>query len=501
MMEWDSLLKGTRRKRNSITSHKVDCETATKDSRNPMERDFDRILFLAPTRRLSDKTQVFPLDKNDSVRTRLTHSYEVANLARGIGTRLVYEHAELFENYHTSDRIERSIPSLLATIGLAHDLGNPPFGHQGESAIGNWFEINKVKVFSDNVDCSDYKDFIAFDGNSQTIRLLTRLQILNDEFGIDLTYASLAALLKYPQSSEFVFEQKEKIRDWKESKTKLSCEENPHQLVWKKHGFFKSEENIIKDIWTETGLELGVRHPLTYIMEACDDIAYSVLDAEDIVKKGLASFSDLVNYLKLHAFDCNLVKNVVEKAIQKNEEYSKQELSPAELNELSMQMFRVYAMGELVNGIVRTFVEKHDSLLNGKEQPKDLMSLSDGKVLCDTLKDFDKRWGYRNKTVLKLELEGHNYIQELMDMLWIGIHGRIDKSNDSMTPFGKYAYEKISENYRRVFENDKNEMSMMYREAQLLTDAISGMTDSYLITLHTELKKLYKRNDYKLKDF
>ena len=124
---------------------------------------------------------------------------------------------------------------------------------------------------------------------------------------------------------------------------------------------------------------------------------------------------------------------------------------------------------------------------------KDLIGESKGDNLCCALKSFDLKWGYLHKSVLKLELEGNNYIQELMDMLWQGIHGRLSKSYNSQTPFGRYAYQKISENYRRVFEDPSNEMDEDYKEAQLLTDAISGMTDSYLIDLHDELINL--KND------
>jgi len=235
MLSWVDLLNQGRRKdklKEGVTS-------ATANGRYEIERDYDRILFSAPTRRLADKTQVFPLDKNDSVRTRLTHSHEVATLARSIGLRLVYEKASLFEGAGTSEFIQRSIPALLAAIGLVHDLGNPPFGHQGEYAIRNWFDKNKKEVF--NGETEDAFDFLNFDGNAQTVRLVTKLQILNDQFGLNLTYATLAALLKYPVSSKNISKDK-----------------------WKKQGFFKSEEKIVAEVWGVTGLSEGVRHPLTY---------------------------------------------------------------------------------------------------------------------------------------------------------------------------------------------------------------------------------------------
>lgn len=480
-MDWKKLLNEARRKDiHGTNQQRIGTETA--NGRHEIERDYDRILFATPTRRLADKTQVFPLDINDSVRTRLTHSHEVANLARGIGIRLTFELKQhIFGDDLESVIVEREVPALLAAIGLAHNLGNPPFGHQGEIAIQHWFKKNKKIVFGESPE--DYiQDFLKFDGNSQTFRLVTKLQILNDNFGLNLTYATLASMLKYPLSSTSTQEPK----------------------VWEKHGFFLSEMNIVNDIWEQVGLREGVRHPLTYIMEACDDIAYSVLDAEDTVKKGLASFYDLVDCLESivpasippeRAEGFALIKTLISKIKHKNEEFKKEKLSPAELNDMSMQMFRVFAIATLINAVVDAFKDNISEFKNLDCKFENLIELSHGNELCSALKEFDYLWGYRHKSVLKLELEGHNYIQNLMSMLWEGIHGRLRKEHNSTTPFGKYAYQKISENYRRVFEDPGNIMPIIYKEAQLLTDAISGMTDSYLIIVHDELKLLYKNDN------
>jgi dGTPase len=510
-MEWNKLLNNGRRKDKDKQSRSTQTpdELRTINHREEIERDYDRILFLAPTRRLSDKTQVFPLEQNDSVRTRLTHSHEVSNLARSIGTQLAYENEKIFMDYKLEGHggvITRTLPSILAAIGLAHDLGNPPFGHQGESAIQSWFNKHAENIFPKNNNNYPlyYNDFLKFDGNSQTMRLLTQLQILNDKFGINLTYGTLAAMLKYPQSSSFVASKKSEIQKNKELNNKNPDLCPNDDLIWSKHGFFYSEQNIIKDIWTETGLSEGVRHPLTYIMEACDDIAYSVLDAEDIVKKRLASFDDLIShleyYIEEHSQEKQLeeeiavIKTLIERSQNKKKEFSKPELNltPAELNDISMQMFRVYAIGSLVEAVTQAFIDHQNKLLDTIHPAKDLMSLSKGNSLCKSLKIFDFKWGYKNESVLKLELQGHNYINGLMDMMWIGIHGRLNKKDPqkSNTPFGKYVYGRISENYRRVFEDKNNPLPEQYKEAQLLTDAISGMTDSYLIDLYNELKQI-----------
>lgn len=467
MLDWTILLNDARRKDRA--SKELAARTA--NGRFEIERDYDRILFAAPTRRLADKTQVFPLDKNDSVRTRLTHSHEVATLARSIGLRLVYEQESIFKCEKDSQFLQRSIPALLASIGLVHDLGNPPFGHQGEYAIQNWFKKHAKIVFEGFE--GDAADFLSFDGNAQTVRLVTKLQILNDNFGLNLTYATLAALLKYPVSIGDV-----------------------HKDKWKKQGFFKSEESIVSEIWHETGLSSGVRHPLTYIMEACDDIAYSVLDAEDTVKKGLASYYDLIRFLEQKCGGDEVGKNVISLAKQHSDKFEKSGLSPQELNDCSMQMFRVHAITAMVSAVVQTFASKVDFYLSGQAAYKGVISESNAAVLCKYLKEFDESYGFRHRSVLELELKGNNYIEETMDMLWVGIHGALNETNkfDSVSPFGKYAYSRISESYRRIFKDESSSLSIAYKEAQLLADAISGMTDSYLITLHSELKPLYDRH-------
>jgi dGTPase len=266
-------------------------------SRTETERDFDRVLFATPTRRLGDKTQVFPLEKNESVRTRLTHSHEVSALARSIGTHLAHNAIgdAIVKNACDSlgaehaIKIRRAIPSMLAAVGLAHDLGNPPFGHQGEEAIRAWIERNKQRLFeptkknaaeinSDLRRLTDQhkSDFLLFEGNAQTLRTVSRLQVVKDDRGLNLTMGTLAALMKYTVGS-----------------TNLGGKKGP--TACKKVGFFASEQPLVRLIQKDTGLDDGLRHPLTYIMEACDDIAYSVVDAEDAVKKQIVSFSDLMD--------------------------------------------------------------------------------------------------------------------------------------------------------------------------------------------------------------
>lgn len=457
----------------------VGSQSTSSETRTDIERDYDRILFSTPVRRLADKTQVFPLEKNDSVRTRLTHSHEVSNLARSIGTTLAFAHKIAGE----SDRAKRDIPALLAAIGLAHDLGNPPFGHQGEAAIQSWFKDHQDKVLDERhrpMSTQQKQDFLKFEGNAQAFRLVTRLQLLNDEFGLDLTYATLSAMMKYPCRSHEVT-----------SDGSAAC---------KKHGFFSSEGEIAELVQKKVGLALGKRHPFAYVMEACDDIAYVVLDVEDAVKKGLASFSDLLSYIEHHANGDALVKEVVQESRAKHHQYRNEapNLSPAELNDVSMQRFRAFAISALVLSATTTFMSEQyrESFLTG-EQPKSLLALSSGERLRKVLKDFAMVHAYNNRAVLELELEGYNVLRGLMDIFWEAITDVDDSTNPKAKrrhPFNRYVYGRISENYRRVYEATPRGQSTRYHECVLLTDMMSGMTDSYAMSLYEELAPM--KRDY-----
>ena len=451
-LDWRKLLSPIRRK--EIEGEKESVGTGI--GRKELERDYDRILFATPTRRLADKTQVFPLETNDSVRTRLTHSHEVSNLARSIGVRLAYDHsARVFRGLADKLEVKRTVPALLAAVGLAHDLGNPPFGHQGEKTIGQWCKERDYQL----------RDFTEFDGNCQTFRLLTRLHLLNDNFGLNLTCATLAALLKYPVFSK-------------------------DQCGFKKFGIFESERNVADQVWAETGLGKGIRHPLAYVMEACDDIAYSVLDAEDVVKKRYASFNDLMDVLAVST-DCK-TKSVRCKTLAKNREFRRQKLSPWELTELSMQMFRVIAISEMVKSATDTFVCHIDDILNADVPDNfEIVANSDVADLCCRLKAFDRDNGFLHPDVLRLELEGHNRISRTMTYIWSAIEER--HSGGTSSRFGDYTYSRISENYRRVY--DMNDTPSCADRLHLLCDQISGMTDRYLMSLDNELTELRSGSD------
>ena len=322
-------------------------------------------------------------------------------------------------------------------------------------AIRDWFVHNKKKT-------KKHDDFLCFDGNPQTFRLLTRLQVLNDDFGLNLTVATLSALAKYPCFHDS--KDREKFR---------------------KFGIFETERDIAEEVWRTTGLREGMRHPLAYITEACDDIAYSVIDAEDTVKKGYASFYDLMDFLDSNAPKDNVTKDIIKASRRKNRDFKTTTLSSRELNDISMLMFRVKAISTMVVSATNVFVKNIDRIMNGFV-PKgfSLINKSNCQNLCRNLKEFDKRNGYLHREVLELELEGSNYIMGTMDLLWKAI----SESPEKRGAYEKYAYGSISENYRRVYEASPMKR---YDRQRLLCDAISGMTEQHLIRIHDELRNLY----------
>jgi dGTPase len=467
MLSWDKLLNPTRRKDLHGEGEKAN----TGAGRTALERDYDRILFATPTRRLVAKTQVYPMEKNVSVRNRLTHSYEVSNLARSIGTQLVFVEKfreKVFGDLHEiSDEkgniqihIKRDVPSILAAVGLAHDLGNPPFGHQGEIAMQQWFADCKIKNSEIAVD----QDFLAFDGNAQTFRLLARLQVLNDEYGLNLTTATLAALVKYP-----------------------TIYGSQNKNGFKKHGIFQSEKNVIKEVWEQTGLTEGVRHPLAYVMEACDDIAYSIIDAEDTVKKGYASFYDLIDYLDTNSKNDPVIIELIKESREWNLKFKKQNTNFKEINELSMQMFRVFAISKMIPAATQAFIDNIDAMMAGKIQNGfELISHSASAGLCSIVKDFDKKYGFQHKDVLKLELQGSNYIKGFMSEIWSSID-LLDEIRKNK-PYERFIYGSISENYKNVFS--ESNATIEYKKMQLMCDSISGMTEPYLIEKYDEFKQI-----------
>lgn len=457
-------------------------ETAIVDAdplswRSVFQQDYDRLLFSTPVRRLSDKTQVWPMDENDGVRTRLTHSHEVANLARSIGSRITHVDSEIFDA-----NLNTVVQPILWAIGLAHDLGNPPFGHQGEVAIGTWFDTRKSWIFSQlNADDGSelakpvsekyHLEFLKFDGNPQTLRLITKLQTHVDHVGIDLAAATLAASLKYPVSAE--------NRDKKKPSVK-------------KVGYFASEEEVVKWFRSETGLNERQRHPLTWIMEACDDVAYSILDVDDVMKKGIISPEDVLARMQSsETVKSHDVVSIIAKAFKKTD-LGNRHVSVT--RDIKIAYMRAYLMEALLSEASDAFLCAKDRIFSFSEDQKPLL---EGSTLCDFLKEIAQDHAFSYPAVLKAEAVGAVALGEILDFFWTAISDREDfddLSSRRISPSAKFGWSLISSNYieqaERLAKGDAEYSSVRYAELRLLTDMVSGMTDTFAMKLWNDLKAL-----------
>lgn len=445
--------------------------------RSPFQHDHDRLLFSTPVRRLSDKTQVWPMDENDGVRTRLTHSHEVANLARSIGTRISKHPSQPFKNVD----LHEAIQPILSAIGLAHDLGNPAFGHQGEVAIGQWFNQRKKWIFTQQSESKQealtaavpgalWPEFTDFDGNPQTLRLITQLQTSQGFVGLDLTAATLAASLKYAVATTG--------RD----KGKPSI---------KKFGYFDSEAQIVAWIRKETGLQEGQRHPLTWIMEACDDIAYSVLDTDDLLKKEIISPDDVLVILRNDPIlkDAEPVKRLEAKFQDVAKGGRRSEIT----RDIKIGYVRAYLIEALIKEASDTFIRNCGAIFALNYE----VPLMEKSVLCSCLKGIARQYAFSHRSILRTEAMGVAAIDALMTAFWDAISLR-QKSDDIMSSRvggrARYVYSLISPNYleeaHRAGAGNGAAASMRYRELRLLTDMVSGMTDTFAIKLWRELEAI-----------
>lgn len=381
MMNWEQLLslkrQGDKGKRLRIEQD---------DTRLGFEVDYDRIIFSSAFRSLQDKTQVIPLSKTDFVHTRLTHSLEVSVVGRSIG-RLVgkkiiekYPHLQEIHGYQAND-----FGAIVAAASLAHDIGNPPFGHSGEKAIGEYFSIGRGLQFKDQLTPKQWQDLIDFEGNANGFSVLTSSRP-GIEGSIRLTYAVLGAFMKYPKES------------LPKKPTSKICD--------KKYGFFQSDAAFFKEVADELGLipnksgdDIGYeRHPLAYLVEAADDICYTIIDFEDGINLGLVSEDYALEYL------IKLVKNTIDTA----------KYQTLTTKEDRISYLRALAIGNLINDAVQVFVDNEEAILKG-EFPFALTDKSQYKAQIDDIIKLSVKNIYQSHEVIEKELTGYQIINNLLD--------------------------------------------------------------------------------------
>ncbi len=472
-MDWEKLLS---EKRIRDLDEVASANPSRPDERTQHGRDYDRAIFSTPVRRMQDKTQVFPLDPNDSVRTRLTHSLEVSNIARNMARSIgnwLLEEGEI----KTSQQRD-SIEIIAATCGLIHDLGNPPFGHAGEDAIQEWFEEQskknkKLLKFKGRGDAKKLKkDFLKFEGNAQTIRLISKLQVLADFHGLNFTCATMSAAFKYIASAN-------EITKRVHEKSKL--------------GYFTSEQDLVEKIQKETGTK-NARNPITYIVEAADDIAFSVVDIEDGIKKGVISWDALEDKLgeefEKALPDCpqsdkHMLDNCLKAARELVGKAQKTIPEKGRAHDNTMaQSFRIHVIIESAKAIQEAFKANYEKIMNG-DYPNELFEDSKAGALITACKEVGQKYIYCSKETLKLELMGRRIIHDLMDVFWEGA----SKGSKEERGFARKIFELTSRNYRVVYDKAIKEENFpdTYCCMQLMTDYICGMTDTFACTLHKRL--------------
>ena len=381
MMNWEQLLS---LKRQGDTSKRLRKEQD--ETRLGFEVDYDRIIFSAAFRSLQDKTQVIPLSKTDFVHTRLTHSLEVSvvgrSLGRLVGKKILEKHPYLKEihGYQAND-----FGAIVAAASLAHDIGNPPFGHSGEKAIGEYFSIGNGQKFKSQLTEKEWQDLIDFEGNANGFSVVTGTRP-GVEGGLRLTYATLGAFMKYP---------------------KESLPKKPTQnIADKKYGFFQQDKSFFKEVANELGLipnktgnDIGYeRHPLAYLVEAADDICYTIIDFEDGINLGLVCEDYALEYL------IKLVKDSIDSS----------KYNALTTKEDRISYLRALAIGSLINDAVQVFIENEEAILKG-QFPFALTDKSKYKAQMNDIIKLSVKNIYQSREVIEKEINGYQIINNLLD--------------------------------------------------------------------------------------
>ena len=442
-MNWESLLS---LKRFGDTAKRL--RKHQDETRLGFEVDYDRIIFSSAFRSLQDKTQVIPLSKTDFVHTRLTHSLEVSVVGRSLGRlagqKLLEKHPQLKEihGYRFND-----FGAIVAAASLAHDIGNPPFGHSGEKAIGEFFTTGNGQQYKDQLSPKEWQDIIDFEGNANGFKLLTESRE-GVEGGLRLSYATLGAFMKYPKES-------------------LPKKPTRH-IADKKFGFFQSEKEGFKEIALELGLlatragkdSSFSRHPLTYLVEAADDICYTIIDFEDGINLGLISEDYALEYL------IKLVKDSINTKKYHSLKYKEDRLS----------YLRALAINTLISDAIAIFIANEDAILDGsfavslldkskyEAQITDIINLSIAKI-------------YQSQEVIEKEIAGYKIISDILDVYTTAL---IRTKEDKASNYDKLMLSTLPEFYQ------KTEVSV-YTILLNTCCYVASLSDSAAVHIHNKI--------------
>ncbi|MFC3627646.1 deoxyguanosinetriphosphate triphosphohydrolase [Vogesella amnigena] len=443
-MQWEQLLSTRRFK----VQDGVVCETHTPATlegaaglRSDFHIDHDRLVFSSAFRRLGRKTQVHPLAANDHTHNRLTHSVEVASVGRSLGNRVgaMMQSAGLLPAGYTPF----DIGGVVQVACLAHDIGNPPFGHTGEEALRDWFRDPRHGHLLDDLTAAERADIQTYEGNAHGLRMVASLEMYRGEGGMRLTSAALGALIKYPWASDA-----------------------PRAQARGKFNFYRTELPYFERVALELGLlQKGphewARHPLSYLMEAADDICYAILDLEDAVEIGI---------LDVHEFE-RLFNHFgeTERVWQTDDVRQK------------CAMLRGIAIGRCVAEVAEKFMLHQDTLLTGSFQGKDLIDACapDIKETLLAAKDLASHKVYRHRTKLVTELASYPCIATVLDVLAPAVHTRVTQGGTALNARQNLAL--------GLLPQPLPEDITLYQAYMRVLDYIGAMTDNYAANLAREI--------------
>ena len=467
-MEWDKLLSPKRAGNYQRTGKRGN------DLRSEFEKDYHRIIGSSAFRRLQDKTQVFPLDKSDFIRTRLTHSLEVSSFAKSLGQNIAQYLLQNQKDPSFTLQTKADICDILQCAGLIHDIGNPPFGHFGEEAIRDWFVRRlprmtyKGKEITHILNRQMLQDLYHFEGNAQALRQVSKLHFLVNANGMNLTYGLLSTIIKYPVSSLKMHPKSGNIRE-------------------KKMGYFYSEQELFDDIQESTGTH-GSRHPLTFILEAADDIAYRTADIEDAFKKGCISYDTLLREIREWQERSGCDPSRLDPVGMLEHQYQNGVDRKAKNPQLyAVQNWVVRLQSALIFCATYGFTSHYSSIMEGT-YGCDLFRNTYGDWVTEALGDIAYRYAFTSRPILELEIAAGSILNFLLDRLVPAV--LYYDTEVPMQMLEKKMVALISENYKQTYQTysrGKSESERLYLRLLLATDFISGMTDSYAKDLYQKL--------------
>jgi dGTPase len=441
MMKWEKLL-GRGRFGDELRA------SVSEQTRSEFEIDYDRIIFSAPFRNLQDKTQVFPLPDQAFVHTRLTHSLEVSSVGRSLGKSAGELLLQKYPNLQRTGVTSSEIGSIVAAAALTHDIGNPPFGHAGEEAISDFFRLHPYgKIWEKHVRVDQWADLINFEGNAQGFRML-----VSKEYGLKLTYATLAAFTKYPRPS-------------------LIAQRDIARRSQKKFGFFINQLTDFERMSDFLGIEktnsdCWVRHPLAFLVEAADDICYSIIDLEDGCTMGLVSFEETLKLLK------PILKDKFDPDKLKNRTQSQ-----------NLGALRALAIGELIRETVEVFAQYEEGMCKGHFD-KALTDIIPSAKSLQAISKISVQKIYRSKIVLEKEAAGFQVLEGLLSVFSQALYHQF-YAPDLFSGQDKGILRLLPEDFPlKGWGAEVNPYQML----RSLVDFISGMTDKYALNLYRRVK-------------